>query len=87
MLYYKMINPDMMKKIKEHSKKHEGGMNSKHMKNMMKFVKAGDTFSKAHTKAKAMDKKDITKKTIKKAPVKKAKVKQTKPKVKMNSSY
>jgi len=41
-------------KLREHSKKH-GGMNSKHMKNMVKFMKAGDSFSKAHMKAKKLD--------------------------------
>jgi len=77
-----MINPAMMKRLKEHSKAHEGGMNGKHMKNMVKFVKQGDSFSKAHSKAKEMDKakpnkakpnKAKPKKTMmKKKPVKKS---------------
>ena len=49
------ISESMMKKLKEHSKLHKGGMNSKHMKNMVKFVKMGDTFSAAHKKAVKLD--------------------------------
>lgn len=45
------------KKLMEHSKMHKGGMSSKHMKNMVKFMRSGDTFSKAHKKAVEMDKK------------------------------
>jgi hypothetical protein len=44
-------------KLKEHAKNHKGGMMSKHMKNMMKFMKAGDSFTKAHNKAMKLDKK------------------------------
>ena len=44
-----------MKKLKDHSKLHNGGMQSKHMKNMVKFMKAGDSFAKAHSKAKKLD--------------------------------
>ena len=51
------ISDSMMKKLKEHSKMHKGGMNSKHMKNMKKFIKAGDSFSVAHKKAVQLDKK------------------------------
>jgi len=75
-----MISPELNKKLKEHSKKHIGGMNGKHMKNMVKFIKNGDSFSKAHSKAKAMDK-----------PKPKAKKIQSKPskpkKIKMNTGY
>ena len=46
-----------MKKLKEHSKMHKGGMNSKHMKNMVKFMKEGDSFTKAHNKSVKLDKK------------------------------
>lgn len=56
---------DMEKKLKEHSKLHKGGMKSKHMKNMVKFIKEGDTFSIAHNKAKKLDSK-ISKKEKKK---------------------
>ena len=45
------------KKLREHSKKHEGGMTGKHMKNMVKFMRAGDSFSVAHNKAKKLDNK------------------------------
>mgnify|MGYP003143220252 CR=1 FL=1 len=46
----------MKKKLQEHSKAHEGGMKGKHMRNMVKFIKQGDTFGKAHSKAKKLDK-------------------------------
>ena len=49
------ISESMMKKLKEHSKLHEGGMKSKHMKNMMKFVKMGDSFNTSHKKAVKLD--------------------------------
>jgi len=49
------ITKEMMGKLIEHSKKHEGGMRGFHMRNMMKFVKAGDSFNEAHKKAKALD--------------------------------
>lgn len=42
-------------KLREHSKVHKGGMKSKHMQNMVKFMKAGDSFRKAHKKAKKLD--------------------------------
>lgn len=45
------------KQLKDHAKLHRGGLKSKHMKNMIKFMKDGDSFSKAHMKAKALDKK------------------------------
>ena len=53
------------KKLKEHSKLHQGGMKGKHMKNMVKFMNKGDTFSNAHNKAKKLDSK-ISKKVKKK---------------------
>ena len=40
-----------MKKLQTHSKKHKGGMSSKHMKDMIKFMKQGDSFIVAHNKA------------------------------------
>tara|TARA_R100000149_G_C5827354_1_gene104264 strand:- start:205 stop:768 length:564 start_codon:yes stop_codon:yes gene_type:complete len=46
----------MDKKLKEHAKFHKGGMRSKHMKNMVKFIKEGDSFNKAHDKAVKLDK-------------------------------
>ena len=46
-----MIDANEMKKLQTHSKKHEGGMKSKHMQNMKKFMIAGDSFIVAHGKA------------------------------------
>ena len=43
-------------RLKEHSKLHAGGMRGKHMRNMVKFMKQGDSFTKAHNKAKKLDK-------------------------------
>ena len=51
MLLYIMISKTEMKKIETHSQKHKGGMDSKHIKNMMKFMKEGDVFIVAHKKA------------------------------------
>jgi len=83
-----MISADMMKKLKEHSKKHTGGMSGKHMKNMVKFVKAGDSFSKAHSKAKDLDKpKQAAKKPAKKPAKKMVKSKMIKPKMVKSFSY
>ena len=45
-----------MKKLKEHSKSHKGGMQSSHIKTMIKNMKNGDSFSVAHKKAMKMDK-------------------------------
>jgi hypothetical protein len=53
----KGLTMSQTKKLMEHSKMHKGGMNSKHMKNMVKMMRAGDTFAKAHKKALEMDKK------------------------------
>lgn len=50
-----LYNINMDKKLKEHAKFHKGGMKSKHMKNMVKFVKDGDSFKKAHEKAVKLD--------------------------------
>lgn len=47
-----MIDAKEMKKLITHSKKHSGGMKGKHMKNMKKFMEAGDSFIVAHNKAK-----------------------------------
>jgi hypothetical protein len=46
-----------MDRLREHAKAHQGGMRGKHMRNMKKFMEAGDTFSTAHTKAMREDKK------------------------------
>ena len=52
----KKLSKKTMDRLKEHSKKHEGGMRGKHMRNMVKFMKQGDSFTKAHNKAKKLDK-------------------------------
>tara|TARA_A100000171_G_scaffold50063_1_gene60519 strand:- start:346 stop:477 length:132 start_codon:yes stop_codon:yes gene_type:complete len=41
----------------KHSEMHQGGMKSKHMKNMVKFMRAGDSFTVAHNKSKKLDEK------------------------------
>jgi hypothetical protein len=57
-MFIREIDPAMMKRLKEHSKLHSGGMSSKHMKNMIKYLKenAKATFSQAHNHAKKLDK-------------------------------
>ena len=56
------ISPAMMKRLKEHAKLHKGGMESAHMKSMVKSIKEGMSFSAAHNKAVEMDKKKKSKK-------------------------
>ena len=51
------LTDKQMEKLKTHSKKHKGGMNSKHMKNMKKFMMSGDSFIVSHNKAVKLDKK------------------------------
>ena len=53
----KRLSKAQMDRLKEHAKMHKGGMASKHMRNMKKFMMAGDSFSKAHNKAMKEDKK------------------------------
>lgn len=53
------LTEKQLSKLKEHSKLHKGGMNSKHVKNMVKFMKEGDSFTKAHNKAKKLDSKKV----------------------------
>jgi len=55
----KKLTDAQMKKLEEHSKNHKGGMNSAHMKNMVKGMKEGMTFSKAHKMAMEKDKKGV----------------------------
>ena len=54
----KDLSKKNQEKLKEHSKMHKGGMRGKHMKNMVKFMSDGDSFSVAHKKAMKLDKKD-----------------------------
>ena len=49
------LSPAASAKLREHAKQHPGGMTGKHMKNMVKFMRAGDSFAKAHGKAKKLD--------------------------------
>ena len=53
----KTLTVMQMKKLKEHSKMHKGGMQSKHMKNMKRLMLSGMSFSKAHMEAVKLDKK------------------------------
>ena len=52
----KELTKAQMEQLKKHSKLHKGGMNSFHMKNMIKFMKQGNSFMKAHMKAQQLDK-------------------------------
>jgi hypothetical protein len=54
---YKNISTSQMDKLKKHAKENKMTMNSKHIKDMMKFMEQGDSFNKAHKKAMEMDKK------------------------------
>jgi len=45
------LTSKQMDKLREHAKMHKGGMRSKHMRNMVKFMKEGMSFTKAHNKA------------------------------------
>lgn len=49
------ISAAEMKRLKTHSKLHKGGMSSKHMKNMKKFMRMGDSFILAHNKSVRLD--------------------------------
>ena len=49
------ISKAMLERLLVHSKMHKGGMSSKHMRLMIRFVKQGDSFNKAHEKAKKLD--------------------------------
>ncbi len=47
-----MISKKDKAKLKEHSKKHEGGMKGKHMKNMTKEMKKENSYPKANNQKK-----------------------------------
>ena len=49
------ISEAMRKRLREHAKVHQGGMSGKHMRNMVRFIKAGDNFRTAHEKAVKLD--------------------------------
>ena len=47
-----MLDEKQMKRLKEHSKQHKGGMGSKHMRMMKRLMEEGMSFTKAHNRAK-----------------------------------
>ncbi len=51
------LNKSNSKKLREHSKLHKGGMNSEHIKNMLKFMRDKKTFKTAHKMAVEIDNK------------------------------
>ena len=53
----KKLTDKQKKQLETHSKKHKGGMSSTHIKNMKKFMMAGDSFIVSHNKAVKLDKK------------------------------
>lgn len=63
----KELTEKQMEKLKEHSKAHKGGMRSKHMRLMVKFMREGMSFSVAHKKVMKIDKDDMKKKPMKKS--------------------
>lgn len=56
------LSPAMLKKLKEHSKLHKGGMASKHIRKMIIFIKEGNSFNKAHDLTIEFEKKQKKKK-------------------------
>ena len=63
----KQLTQKQKDKIKAHSKFHQGGMSSPHIRRMIKHMKEGDSFTKAHNKAK----KQYNKKKMNNKPKKK----------------
>ena len=55
------ISIAMINRLKQHAKLHKGGMESKHMKNMIKAIKKGSSFSNAHKEALKLNKKKVSK--------------------------
>ena len=51
------LTEKQMQTLKKHAMKHKGGMQSKHMKSMVKFMKQGDSFIAAHGKTKKLESK------------------------------
>lgn len=56
------LSPAMLKKLKEHSKLHKGGMASKHIRKMIIYIKEGNSFNKAHDLTIEFEKKNKKKK-------------------------
>tara|TARA_R100000654_G_scaffold24441_2_gene47325 strand:- start:12230 stop:12511 length:282 start_codon:yes stop_codon:yes gene_type:complete len=61
-LFKKELSPVMLKKLKEHSKLHKGGMASKHIRKMIIYIKEGNSFNKAHDLTVEFEKKQKKKK-------------------------
>lgn len=53
----KKLTDKQMKQLQTLSKKFKGGMSNTHIKNMKKFMMAGDSFTVSHNKAVKLDKK------------------------------
>lgn len=53
------LSPKMSNKVREHAKLHKGGMNSKHMKIMVKHLRNKKTFKQAHELALKEEKKTM----------------------------
>ncbi len=51
----KKMSKAMVERLLVHSKLHKGGMRSKHMRMMIKFIKDGLSFTKAHNRAKKIE--------------------------------
>jgi len=51
------LTKEQKEKLKKHSTKHVGGMGSRHIQNMQRFMRGGDSFATAHKKATEIDKK------------------------------
>tara|TARA_R110002167_G_scaffold237309_1_gene442521 strand:+ start:158 stop:364 length:207 start_codon:yes stop_codon:yes gene_type:complete len=51
----KKMSKAMVERLLIHSKLHRGGMRSRHMRMMIKFIKNGLSFTKAHNRAKKIE--------------------------------
>ena len=51
----KKMSKAMVERLLIHSKKHKGGMRSKHMRMMIKFIKNGLSFTKAHNRTRKIE--------------------------------
>ena len=51
----KKMSKKMVERLLVHSKLHRGGMRSKHMRMMIKFIKNGLSFTRAHNRAKKIE--------------------------------
>ena len=51
----KKMSKAMVERLLIHSKLHRGGMRSRHMRMMIKFIKNGLSFTRAHNRAKKIE--------------------------------